>query len=165
MCCIFLHLCMTCTQFKTPFINYWLILSSMFKDLVHTHIHILCLWCTHTYVSCQQHVHSSHVGLKEKVVVVTSRSEEAAAPVKTPEAEPTPQGTKYDQYTHNVPHIFIIHTHHQGNCNSGSISRISKRHTGPSAQRCCVYCKHISPGGIDLKWQIWAYISICFDKT
>lgn len=49
----------------------------------------------HMRVSCQQHVHSSHVGLKEKAVVVTTRREEAAAPSVTPEAEPTPEGTKH----------------------------------------------------------------------
>lgn len=41
------------------------------------------------YDTCQQHVHSSHVGLKEKAVVVTSRHEEAAAPVETAEPEGT----------------------------------------------------------------------------
>lgn len=47
---------------------------------------------------------SSHVGLKEKAVVVTSRREEAAAPVDAP--EPTPEGTSHVLYTH-----IIIRTH------------------------------------------------------
>lgn len=38
---------------------------------------------------------SSHVGLKEKAVVVTSRREEAAAPVEIPEPEVTPEGTAH----------------------------------------------------------------------
>ncbi len=48
---------------------------------------------------------SSHVGLKEKAVVVTSRQEEAAAPVETP--EPTPEGSMFI-----ITHTFSqTHTH------------------------------------------------------
>lgn len=49
---------------------------------------------------------SSHVGLKEKAVVVTARQEQAAAPVETP--EPTPEGTTHVHWTHMLYTPFTV---------------------------------------------------------
>lgn len=73
--------------------------------------HCVCIWRVHTYAystcpvthcahTCflQTTCASSHVGLKEKDVVVTSRSPEAAAPAETAHPEATPEGSA--QRTH-----------------------------------------------------------------
>lgn len=71
--------------------------TSAFKG--HTYVFSICpvIHCTHTCF-LQTTCASSHVGLKEKDVVITSRSPEAAAPVETAHPAATPEGSA--QRTH-----------------------------------------------------------------
>lgn len=66
---------------------------------LHTYAHSICpvTHCAHTCF-LQTTCASSHVGLKEKDVVVTSRSPEAAAPAEAARPEATPEGSA--QRTH-----------------------------------------------------------------
>lgn len=86
---------------------------SLRLHLKGTHICIQYVSCdtlnTHTCF-LQTTCASSHVGLKEKDVVVTSRSPEAAAPAETAHPEATPEGREHTDST-TVSTVRIIQVH------------------------------------------------------
>lgn len=118
----------------------------------------MCIYAVHKYSLYFTHAcflpttcASSHVGLKEKDVVVAFRREETVAPVETAEPEPTPEGNTH-VHTHSViTNTLIVGNKGSGNTgvvvgissSTGSITRIRKPHTEPLVQKLCVFSKHI----------------------
>lgn len=119
MYCFFIHLCTVYdmnkpdVHLKPQSLNGLIFFNiSSIKHSVHmcTHTCIYPVSPRHTYKCFLPTCASwSHVGLKEKAVVLTPRHEEAAAPAETPEPEPTPEGTTHVHYIHTLP----LQCHHR----------------------------------------------------